>query len=143
MDKLIEATIDLEVATDTFNAAWYQMAQLRRRGFYDLAKSEVAAQSALDAATANFEAEREAAGVYYQMDAATTAALIADAKQAEEDFLRAICPNANAVYCAAHDYDHVLARREQDDFNRTWVEHKNEFARQERLQEERAFMAEL
>lgn len=49
---------------------------------------------------------------------------------------RRICPNYNASYCPAHDYDHVLERGEQQaDFNYHWATMKNEAAAQEREQE--------
>lgn len=53
------------------------------------------------------------------------------------------CPNVNAPYCMAHDYDHVLERREQDDFNVRWAEMKNEAARQEAAQEAAAYLADV
>lgn len=54
---------------------------------------------------------------------------------------RPVCPNEAAGYCPAHDYDHVLARREsQDDFNASWAAMKNEAARQERAQEAAAYL---
>lgn len=67
------------------------------------------------------------------------------------------CPNYRASYCMAHDYDHVLERRENaidggpltyvtrlgDDFNARWAEYKNEFAEREREQEAAAYESKM
>ena len=77
----------------------------------------------------------------YDAAAADSYAIAADI--AHEEALNVRCPNWNSPYCMAHDYDHVLERREeQDDFNRAWAEHKSEFARREREQEAAAFMSD-
>jgi hypothetical protein len=79
-------------------------------------------------------------------DAAAEAYQLARDVKHEQDLLvgpAASCRFYFADYCAAHDYDHVLARREQDDFNARWIEMKNEFGRYEAEQEAAAFMRGL